>query len=188
MSLSREQPVRRDSFGDGLGKLPVDAGQRRRLLIEEPGDEGCSGLVARGVVEKLPEVSSGHRAVVPGTQQLQRRRIKNVVWLTADVHYCAANHYDPSRASFTDFDPFWEFVAGPSRRAPSAPTSWTAPSARRRSSARRPTTPTSHRAAGTSSSDTAPSTATEPSRCPCATDGASVVGPAGSHVPTPAQP
>ncbi len=43
----------------------------------------------------------------------KRRRVRNVVWLTADVHYCAANHYDPSRASFTDFDPFWEFVAGP---------------------------------------------------------------------------
>jgi alkaline phosphatase D len=26
---------------------------------------------------------------------------------------CAAHHYDPARASFTDFDPFWEFVAGP---------------------------------------------------------------------------
>ena len=33
--------------------------------------------------------------------------------MTADVHYCAANHYDPARAAFTDFDPFWEFVAGP---------------------------------------------------------------------------
>src|SRR5262249_5196602 len=27
--------------------------------------------------------------------------------------YCAAHYYDPSRAQFTDFDPFWEFVAGP---------------------------------------------------------------------------
>ncbi|MFC7492770.1 MULTISPECIES: alkaline phosphatase D family protein [unclassified Nocardioides] len=39
--------------------------------------------------------------------------VRNVVWLTADVHYCAAHHYDPARAGFTDFDPFWEFVAGP---------------------------------------------------------------------------
>ncbi|WP_134741292.1 alkaline phosphatase D family protein [Nocardioides sp. 503] len=43
----------------------------------------------------------------------KRHKIKNVVWITADVHYCAAHHYDPSRAGFTDFDPFWEFVAGP---------------------------------------------------------------------------
>jgi alkaline phosphatase D len=39
--------------------------------------------------------------------------VRNVVWLTADVHYCAAHRYDPARAVFKDFDPFWEFVAGP---------------------------------------------------------------------------
>jgi len=43
----------------------------------------------------------------------KRNRVRNVAWITADVHYCAAHHYDPSRAGFTDFDPFWEFVAGP---------------------------------------------------------------------------
>ncbi len=44
---------------------------------------------------------------------IKREEIRNVVWLTADVHYCAAHYYDPSRAQFQDFDPFWEFVAGP---------------------------------------------------------------------------
>ena len=39
--------------------------------------------------------------------------IENVVWLTADVHYCAAHFYDPAQAVFKDFAPFWEFVAGP---------------------------------------------------------------------------
>ncbi|SEI41589.1 alkaline phosphatase D [Arthrobacter sp. yr096] len=43
----------------------------------------------------------------------KKYRVKNTVWLTADVHYCAAHHYSPERAAFTDFDPFWEFVAGP---------------------------------------------------------------------------
>ncbi|GAB2694905.1 alkaline phosphatase D family protein [Thalassiella azotivora] len=43
----------------------------------------------------------------------KRHRVRNVLWVTADVHYCAAHHYDPSRAAFTDFDPFWEVVAGP---------------------------------------------------------------------------
>jgi alkaline phosphatase D len=43
----------------------------------------------------------------------KRNGVKNVLWITADVHYCAAHHYDPSRAAFTDFDPFWEIVAGP---------------------------------------------------------------------------
>lgn len=46
-------------------------------------------------------------------RSIKRNRVENVVWLTADVHYCAAHHYDPSRAQFKDFDPFWEFVAGP---------------------------------------------------------------------------
>jgi alkaline phosphatase D len=44
---------------------------------------------------------------------IKRTRIRNVVWITGDIHYCAAHHYDPARARFTDFDPFWEFVAGP---------------------------------------------------------------------------
>lgn len=39
--------------------------------------------------------------------------IKNVVWLTADVHYCAAHYYDPAKAQFKEFSPFYEFVAGP---------------------------------------------------------------------------
>ncbi len=44
---------------------------------------------------------------------LKRRRIRNVVFVTADVHYAAAHRYDPAAATFTEFDPFWEFVAGP---------------------------------------------------------------------------
>jgi alkaline phosphatase D len=44
---------------------------------------------------------------------IKRNRIKNVVWATADVHYCAAHYYDPAKAQFNDFNPFWEFVAGP---------------------------------------------------------------------------
>ncbi len=44
---------------------------------------------------------------------LHRRAVTNVVWLTADVHYAAAHHYDPARGTVGDFTPFWEFVAGP---------------------------------------------------------------------------
>jgi len=44
---------------------------------------------------------------------IKENRIHNVVWVTADVHYTAAHHYDPSRAAFRDFLPFWEFVSGP---------------------------------------------------------------------------
>jgi len=46
-------------------------------------------------------------------RSIKEQNVRNVVWLTADVHYAAAHHYDPSRARFTEFAPFWEFVAGP---------------------------------------------------------------------------
>lgn len=45
--------------------------------------------------------------------RLRARNVKNVVWVTADVHYAAVHHFDPSRAAFKDFDPFYELVAGP---------------------------------------------------------------------------
>ena len=38
---------------------------------------------------------------------------RNTVWLTADMHYTAAHYYDPNRAVFQDFEPFWEFISGP---------------------------------------------------------------------------
>jgi alkaline phosphatase D len=46
-------------------------------------------------------------------RHLRESQVRNVVWITADVHYAAAHHYDPQRAAFKDFLPFWEFVAGP---------------------------------------------------------------------------
>jgi len=39
--------------------------------------------------------------------------VTNTVWITAEMHYTAAHYYDPNRAVFQDFDPFWEFVSGP---------------------------------------------------------------------------
>lgn len=44
---------------------------------------------------------------------MKREAVNNTVWLTADVHYAAAHFYDPAKARFSDFEPFWEFVAGP---------------------------------------------------------------------------
>ncbi|MET8682427.1 alkaline phosphatase D family protein [Streptomyces sp. NPDC004647] len=46
-------------------------------------------------------------------RHIKHQRITGTVWLTADVHYTSAQHYDPSRAAFQDFAPFWEFVSGP---------------------------------------------------------------------------
>ena len=44
---------------------------------------------------------------------IKRAGIRNTVWITADLHYTAAHFYDPNRAAFQDFEPFWEFVSGP---------------------------------------------------------------------------
>jgi alkaline phosphatase D len=44
---------------------------------------------------------------------IKQEKVRNTVWLTADVHYTAAHWYDPDKAAFQDFDPFWEFVSGP---------------------------------------------------------------------------
>ena len=46
---------------------------------------------------------------------IRDQKIRNVVWLTADVHYTAAHRYDPNRAQFQEFAPFWEFVSGPAQ-------------------------------------------------------------------------
>ncbi|GAB2199409.1 alkaline phosphatase D family protein [Sessilibacter sp. MAH4] len=44
---------------------------------------------------------------------IAEREIHNTVWLTADVHYTAAHFYNPKKAAFKNFLPFWEFVSGP---------------------------------------------------------------------------
>ena len=44
---------------------------------------------------------------------VKRNRIHNVVWLTTDVHYTAAHYFDPDKAAYQDFDPFWQFTSGP---------------------------------------------------------------------------
>lgn len=48
--------------------------------------------------------------------------IRNIIWVSADVHFAAAIRHDPSAAGFTDFDPFWEFIAGPMHAGTYPPT------------------------------------------------------------------
>jgi alkaline phosphatase D len=72
------------------------------------------GADIEAVANGLPGAPGGREHELAWVlQQLQRRHVRNVVWLTADVHYTAAHHYSPERAAFKDFDPFWEFVSGP---------------------------------------------------------------------------
>ncbi|ENU24843.1 hypothetical protein F993_00226 [Acinetobacter proteolyticus] len=75
--------------------------------------------VAEGIAKTWEAIANGNNGAPLGRELeiaslLHRiKSVKNMIWLTADVHYCAAHYYDNTRAQFTDFSPFWEFVAGP---------------------------------------------------------------------------
>jgi alkaline phosphatase D len=79
------------------------------------------GLVVRDFPSHFEGLANAHDGAPLGRELefadllrfVRDRAIRNVVWISGDVHYCAAHHYDPSRARFTEFHPFWEFVAGP---------------------------------------------------------------------------
>src|SRR5260221_207160 len=56
----------------------------------------------------------GPGTVVAGPLRfIKQNKINDLVWVTADVHYTAVHSYDPNKAQFQDFEPFWEFVSGP---------------------------------------------------------------------------
>jgi alkaline phosphatase D len=44
---------------------------------------------------------------------LSQNNVKNIVFLTGDVHYAAAIYYSPEKAQFKTFNPFYEFISGP---------------------------------------------------------------------------
>jgi alkaline phosphatase D len=72
------------------------------------------GLVSDDAVARGDGSPAGRETEIAGLLSfIKRRNVANVVWLTADMHYTAAHHYDPGRAVFQDFAPFWEFVSGP---------------------------------------------------------------------------
>ena len=72
------------------------------------------GPLIEAVANGVPGAPGGRENEIAWVlSQFKKRNVRNAIWLTADVHYCAAHYYDPSRAAFTDFDPFWEIVAGP---------------------------------------------------------------------------
>ncbi len=73
------------------------------------GREGDHDGWAQGV----PEVLGREIQLARVLRAIQEHEIRNVVALTSDVHFAAAIDYDPTRAVFRDFEPFWEFVVGP---------------------------------------------------------------------------
>ena len=108
-----------------LGRIQVDAFKARlassRATWKIIASDMPIGLVVGDAPGHFEAVANRDNGVPLGRELeiadllrfIKARRIRNVVWVTGDVHYCAAHYYNPSKASFTDFDPFWEFVAGP---------------------------------------------------------------------------
>ena len=84
--------------------------------------------IGDGTVDNIPNGTPRWEAIANGDNGKARGReleiarllsfikhehIKNIVWLTADVHYATAHFYNPGKAQTKYFSPFWEFVAGP---------------------------------------------------------------------------
>ncbi|MEP2641527.1 alkaline phosphatase D family protein [Roseobacter sp.] len=76
------------------------------------------GLVVGGGQEAVANGDSGaakgrELEIAELLRFIKAAKIDNTVWFTADVHYTAAHFYNPDKAQFQDFEPFWEFVSGP---------------------------------------------------------------------------
>ena len=67
----------------------------------EPGNDGWAGA---------PDGTGFETELKTIAERIVSRRIRNVVWLTADVHFVQATAYDADRDGAPDFH---EFVAGP---------------------------------------------------------------------------
>jgi alkaline phosphatase D len=120
-------PNRQAAMGDETALLGTRQLERlkRRLLASRATWKVMASDMPLGLV--VPDGPSDFEAVAQGDAPalgrelevadllrfIKDRRIRNVVWVTGDVHYAAAHHYSPERARFRDFEPFWEFVAGP---------------------------------------------------------------------------
>lgn len=80
------------------------------LIVYDDGDErtGAEAIALRDGPPAGRELE-----IADLLTHLRDHEVHNVVWLTADVHYTAAHYYDPARARYRDFLPFWEFVSGP---------------------------------------------------------------------------
>jgi alkaline phosphatase D len=71
------------------------------------------GTNFEAIAQGRPELLGRELEIAGLLSAIKAGGVRNVVWLTADVHYTAAHHYHPDRAVYRDFTPFWEFVSGP---------------------------------------------------------------------------
>ncbi|WP_326556226.1 alkaline phosphatase D family protein [Micromonospora sp. NBC_01796] len=100
--LIRELKQSRATWKVIANDLPIGLVVPDGSTAQEGVAQGDNGLPAGRELEFAEVLRAAHRGGVRG-----------IVFVTADVHYTAAHHYDPARAAVRDFTPFWEFVSGP---------------------------------------------------------------------------
>ncbi|MEV4459384.1 alkaline phosphatase D family protein [Microbispora sp. NPDC049633] len=118
---NRYADPRRGLLGDRQRRWLIDGLSRSRATWKVIAADLPLGLVVPDGATAQEGVAQGDAGAPLGRElefaevlrTAQRRGVRGIVFVTADVHYTAAHHYDPARAAFKDFDPFWEFVSGP---------------------------------------------------------------------------
>ncbi|GAA1833617.1 alkaline phosphatase D family protein [Luedemannella flava] len=99
----------------------VDGLRRSRAIWKVIAADQSVGLVLSAGSRRFEGVAQGDHGPPLGRElelaamlrDTHRAGVTGMIFLTADVHYTAAHHFDPARGSVGDFTPFWEFVSGP---------------------------------------------------------------------------
>ncbi|HET8580298.1 MAG TPA: alkaline phosphatase D family protein [Nitrospiraceae bacterium] len=133
--LDTRQYRSRNAEPDGPGKTMLGSAQRDWLLAGLSRSTATWKLISTSVPLSNPK---GGTMLVPGNdswamaadgtgfqtelrailQTILDRKVRNVVWLAADVHYAQVNAYDPNGDGVPDFH---EFICGPLSAAPRRP-------------------------------------------------------------------
>lgn len=115
-----DRSFRSPDDGQATARILGDA-QSAWLVDALNGSKAVWKLVVTGqpIADVVPRYDGwgGTRRTLELARILSRARVKNLAWLSADVHYGAARRFDPARAALKDFEPFWEFVSGPMHAA-----------------------------------------------------------------------
>jgi alkaline phosphatase D len=128
-NLQTSSGVERAILGAGQVRWLADALTRSTATWKIVAADMPLGIVVAHQPGRHEAVANGDDGEARGREieiagllrTLKQRGVRNVVWVTADVHYCAAHYFNPERAASKDFDPFWEFVAGPAHAGTFAP-------------------------------------------------------------------
>lgn len=102
-----------------VGALAASRAVWKFVACGQPIAESVSGFDSAGALEwdtfanENGPPAEREIALAKVLSGIKAHGVKNVVWIVGDVHYGAATRFDPARAHYKDFLPFWELIAGP---------------------------------------------------------------------------